>query len=602
MALPAEFDTVTLTGRYVELDGDPVQGYLTFKASPTILKAAASKAIIIPVVLEAPLDAEGIFSIALPATNDPDINPGEWTYEVTEGFGPRRIYSIAVTLENGPTQNLFDLAPLPTANGTFYLQGERGPTGPSPHVVSGPPASTLGAVDDIAIDPTAGKVYRRTLSGWDAGTSIVGPAGRSVSSVTAITGGWRVTYSDATTADISFSAVAGITGAAVGTTDTQTLSNKTLAAPTVTGQLSGVDATFSGNVGITGDLTVDDTTGDLATFNKVTLNSAPTVANDAVRKDYADALGSGTTAPNTIMRRDAAQWTEIKGIYGLEFVQPGWSNDSAANKGYIDQLVGLVGPSWLAGTAYTPIFADAYREIDCANTADTTITIPTNATVAYPVGTVLKLVQWTATGRVTVVGASGVTVNAPEGYQASSSGQMTTIYARKRDTDHWILSGQLRPDTPTAAHHLTRKDYVDALGTHDNIGSTVMRRTAGGNVAISTPTATSHAATKGYVDGQFSDTGWLDLSVASGWSTTHSKYRVKNGIFYYIAYVTRASWSTSQLLATISTAAYRPTIKAYIFGTWAKDMYDIAVETTGEIQVAQAGAGGLVISGSWPIG
>lgn len=353
MALPAEFDQVTVVGRYVELDGDPVVGYLTFKASPVILKAAAARTIIIPVVLQAVLDANGMFSIALPATNDPDINPGEWTYEVTEGFGPRRVYNIAVDLSLGTTQNIYDLAPITSSTGSYYLQGDRGPAGPPAWVVSGAPPIALGAVGDTAIDPTAGRIYVKSLAGWDGGSSIQGPMGRSITDVSVIPTGLRLTFSDNTTEDIAVdidvSAHAanrtthGVasTGVIVGTDDVQTLNNKTLTAPIITGAVSLETADVTGDLGVggnldvTGDLAVHDTTGNLATYANVTVTGNAVAGTDVVTKNYADNAGTAAATPSTIMRRDASGNTAIDTL----LVTDAPTDPAAATrKDYVDAL------------------------------------------------------------------------------------------------------------------------------------------------------------------------------------------------------------------------------------------------------------------------
>jgi hypothetical protein len=62
------------------------------------------------------------------------------------------------------------------------------------------------------------------------------------------------------------------------------------------------------------------------------------------------------------------------------------------------------------GTSYTPVLADQYQVlVTRSNAGASTLTIPTNASVAFPVGTVITVLNKGA-GAVTISGAGGVTV------------------------------------------------------------------------------------------------------------------------------------------------------------------------------------------------
>jgi hypothetical protein len=69
-----------------------------------------------------------------------------------------------------------------------------------------------------------------------------------------------------------------------------------------------------------------------------------------------------------------------------------------------------------------------------------TLTIPTNATVAYPVGTSIDILQ-TGAGQVTIAGAVGVTVNATPGLKLRAQWSSATLF--KRATDTWVVMGDL---------------------------------------------------------------------------------------------------------------------------------------------------------------
>ena len=91
--------------------------------------------------------------------------------------------------------------------------------------------------------------------------------------------------------------------------------------------------------------------------------------------------------------------------------------------------------------SYTLVLADDGKIIDVNSTTPTTITVPTNATVAYPIGTVITIAQYN-TGQVTIAGASGVTI-AVSGGRSKLSQQYAVCTIIKRATNEWYLSGDL---------------------------------------------------------------------------------------------------------------------------------------------------------------
>lgn len=91
------------------------------------------------------------------------------------------------------------------------------------------------------------------------------------------------------------------------------------------------------------------------------------------------------------------------------------------------------------GTSYTLVLADAGKLVELNNAAAITLTIPTNASVAFPVGTQVNILQ-TGAGQVTVSGA-GVTINGTPGLKLRTQWSSATLV--KRATDTWVLLGDL---------------------------------------------------------------------------------------------------------------------------------------------------------------
>jgi hypothetical protein len=78
--------------------------------------------------------------------------------------------------------------------------------------------------------------------------------------------------------------------------------------------------------------------------------------------------------------------------------------------------------------------------IEISKGSATTLTIPTDATIDYPVGTTLDIIQ-TGSGQVTIAGAVGVTVNATPGLKLRTQWSSATLLKRASNT--WLVFGDL---------------------------------------------------------------------------------------------------------------------------------------------------------------
>ena len=90
------------------------------------------------------------------------------------------------------------------------------------------------------------------------------------------------------------------------------------------------------------------------------------------------------------------------------------------------------------GTTYTLVLTDVAKVVSLTNAAAITLTIPTNATVAFPTGTQILLYQGGA-GQVTVSGA-GVTIRS-QGSKTKMNGQYSVCGLLKVGTDEWVMFG-----------------------------------------------------------------------------------------------------------------------------------------------------------------
>ncbi|MFK0108508.1 hypothetical protein [Streptomyces sp. NPDC091217] len=108
-----------MTGRFLSPDSRPLSGQVVFRAPALITFGAYDVILGGPVMV--PLDATGAFSVTLPATDAPGMNPSSWSYTVAEqlaGVSMNRVYQVLLPA-NAPEVDLADIAPTDPSTPTY---------------------------------------------------------------------------------------------------------------------------------------------------------------------------------------------------------------------------------------------------------------------------------------------------------------------------------------------------------------------------------------------------------------------------------------------------------------------------------------------------
>lgn len=135
---------------------------------------------------------------------------------------------------------------------------------------------------------------------------------------------------------------------------------------------------------------------------------------------------SGTPAVATQVN---ANFTAVKTL--LDTVE------TTANTASTDKVDKSLTLNAQTGTTYTLVLADNAKVVTLSNASAITVTVPTNASVAFPIGVQVNLVQLGA-GQVTVT--SSATIRS-QGSKLKLNGQYAGATLLKIATDEWVLIG-----------------------------------------------------------------------------------------------------------------------------------------------------------------
>jgi len=95
------------------------------------------------------------------------------------------------------------------------------------------------------------------------------------------------------------------------------------------------------------------------------------------------------------------------------------------------------------GTSYTLVIGDAAKTVTLTNASAITLSVPTNAAVAFAIGTQILLYQGGA-GQVTVSAVTPATTSIrSQGSKTKLTGQYAIACLMKLAADEWVLFGNL---------------------------------------------------------------------------------------------------------------------------------------------------------------
>lgn len=94
------------------------------------------------------------------------------------------------------------------------------------------------------------------------------------------------------------------------------------------------------------------------------------------------------------------------------------------------------------GAAYTLVLSDARKKVTMGSVSANAVTVPDNATVAFPTGTVLSVTQ-IGTGVTSIKGASGVTINGAVAKTGPLSARWGSVTLTKTAVNTWLADGSI---------------------------------------------------------------------------------------------------------------------------------------------------------------
>lgn len=162
-------------------------------------------------------------------------------------------------------------------------------------------------------------------------------------------------------------------------------------------------------------------------------------------KTIADLVAAGALDGTELLEFEQAGGS-VKGTVGdlLSDAAPAGLGEAAVGTAVVSARGDHVHPATVAPNVqtadYTLAASDAGKAVEMDVADANTLTVPDEATVALPIGTVVEVCQVGA-GQTTIAAASGVTIHTTE--TLILTGQWSAVTLRKRAADEWVLAGDV---------------------------------------------------------------------------------------------------------------------------------------------------------------
>ena len=258
------------------------------------------------------------------------------------------------------------------------------------------------------------------------GDLIVGTADNTVGRLAVGTNGQSVRANSATTSGLEWFTLAESLGVndLSDVTITSAVTNQVLSY-NGTAWVNTSNPTVAGNLIVSGNLTVSGTTTSINT-ETLTLDDNIIILNNNEAGTPSQNAGLEVergTSTNVVLR-----WNETTDCW--EF-----TNDGTNYQRIITDTV-----TNAQAASYILALADSGKMVEMNVASGNALTVPSNANVAFPVGTTLTVLQ-TGAGQTTLTPQAGVTVNGTPGLKLRTTWSSATLI--KRATDTWVALGDL---------------------------------------------------------------------------------------------------------------------------------------------------------------
>ena len=305
----------------------------------------------------------------------------------------------------------------------YFLRANSGATN---GIDWGVPTSAIDDITDVTITSvTSGQFLKYNGSAWvndaiDLGTDTTGNYMVNVASGTGIS--VAHTQSEGSTATVSLDATIDNLS---DVTITSAVANQLLSY-NGSAWVNTSNPTVAGNVTISGNLTVSGTT--------TTVNSETLTINDNLIVLNNNEAGTPSENAGVEVERGTSTNVQLRWNESGDYWE--FTNDGTYYQRIFTDTVTNAQTS-----AYTLALADNGKMVEMNVASGNALTVPTNANVAFPVGTTLTILQ-TGAGQTTLTPQSGaVTINATPGLKLRAQWASATII--KRATDTWVALGDL---------------------------------------------------------------------------------------------------------------------------------------------------------------
>ena len=264
----------------------------------------------------------------------------------------------------------------------------------------------------------------------------------------------------------------------VSDTGTQTLTNKSLTSPALTGTATAVNLTISGDLTVNGtttninstNLVVEDKNivlGDVATPSDTTADGGGITLKGLTDKtfNWADATDAWTSSEhinlasgkslylNGTLLKDTTETFTNKTLTLPKINENVEVTATATELNYVDGVTSAIQTQLNtktaelytfttdATTARTVATGDAYKSLKFTSSSSITVSVPTDASDNIPVGTYIEIYQY-GSGQITVAAVTPgtTTINATDA-QKKSRVQFSSMTLIKMAANEWLLVG-----------------------------------------------------------------------------------------------------------------------------------------------------------------